>query len=245
MKKKQMLLNLLLVLLIFLLGICIYNIFKLYRDNKSTSKTIRNIENKIVIPKIDPSDANIIQQEDKLQLENDFSKLSKINSDTVAWITIEKTNINYPIVQTTTNNYYLNHSFDKSLNVNGWIFLNTLNASDFSDKNTIVFGHNTNGSTMFSQLKEIYNGKYGNEIKIYIYLRDIVYRYDTFSVFLTDENDENPLDKFIDYEKILEYQKQSKVKFNVSVNENEDILTLSTCYNTTDQKVILMAKRQN
>ncbi|MDD5826768.1 MAG: class B sortase [Bacilli bacterium] len=245
MKKKQILLNLLLVLLIFLLGICIYNIFKLYRDNNSTSKIIRNIENKVVIPKIDPSDASIIQQEDKLELENDFSKLSKINSDTVAWITIEKTNINYPIVQTTTNSYYLNHSFDKSLNVNGWIFLNTLNAGDFSDKNTIVFGHNTNGSTMFSQLKGIYNGKYGNEIKIYIYLRDIVYRYDTFSVFLTDENDENPLDKFIDYEKILEYQKQSKVKFNVSVNENEDILTLSTCYNTTNQKVILMAKRLN
>ena len=81
MKKKQILLNLLLVLLIFLLGICIYNIFKLYRDNNSTSKIIRNIENKVVIPKIDPSDASIIQQEDKLELENDFSKLSKINSD--------------------------------------------------------------------------------------------------------------------------------------------------------------------
>jgi sortase B len=182
------------------------------------------------------------EDDDNLNLQLNFEKLNNINSDTVAWITINGTNINYPIVQTKDNNYYLKHSFDKSLNSNGWIFLNYVNSPNFDDQNTIIFGHNTNRNTMFSQLKDIYNGKLGNDISIEIYLKDKAISYKVFSIYLTGEHDSTPLSNYLDDDTISNFISNSKIDFKTNASEDDHILTLSTCYNTSEKKIILNAK---
>jgi sortase B len=243
-KVKKKLLNILLIILISCFCYSIYNIFILTRDKNNNTKLINKIQNEV----IDSSDLDLNTEEDEnnyldnLNLELDFEKLNKINSDTVAWITVNGTHINYPIVQTKDNDYYLKHSFDKSLNVNGWIFLNYANSSSFDDQNTIIFGHNTNGNTMFSELKDIYNGKMGNDINIIIYLKDKTLFYKVFSIYLTSEHDSTSLSNYLDEETINNFITKSKIDFNTSVSENDYILTLSTCYKTSEKKIILNAK---
>ena len=85
----------------------------------------------------------------------DWNYLKSINEDIIAWIEIEGTNINYPIIKN-ENNYYLKHSFDKKYNSNGAIF--TTNIFPFKDDETIVYGHNMKNGSMFSNL-----GKYLNK----------------------------------------------------------------------------------
>ena len=68
-------------------------------------------------------------------------KLLKENQETVSWITVNGTNINYPVVQHSDNEYYLNHSFDGSENSAGWIFLDYRNNIENTEKNTIIYGH--------------------------------------------------------------------------------------------------------
>ena len=67
----------------------------------------------------------------------DFKGLKKENSDTVAWIQVNGTNINYPVTHTTNNDFYLNHDVNKNLKLSGWVFMDYRNAGDLSDDNSI------------------------------------------------------------------------------------------------------------
>jgi sortase B len=243
-KVKKKLLNILLIILIGCFCFSLYNIIILIMDNDNNTKLINKIQNEVIDSSDTISSTENLQEEntDNLNLELDFDKLNKINSDTVGWITINGTSINYPIVQTKDNNYYLKHSFDKSLNVNGWIFLNYANSSYFDDQNTIIFGHNTNKKTMFTELKDIYNGKLGNDIDIIIYLEDKTLYYKAFSIYLTSEHDSTSLSNYLDIDTINNFISNSKINFNTSVSLDDKILTLSTCYNTSEKKIILNAK---
>ena len=74
-------------------------------------------------------------------LEVDFNDLLAKNSDTVGWIQVQGTNINYPIVQTTNNDYYLNHAFDKTENKAGWVYMDYRNNAVDFNQNTIIYAH--------------------------------------------------------------------------------------------------------
>ncbi len=82
----------------------------------------------------------------------DFEALRAINSDIVGWLTIEGTGVNYPVVQTGDNDYYLKHLFSGEVNRAGCIFLDSRNSGDFSDPNSVVYGHQLKNGTMFSEL---------------------------------------------------------------------------------------------
>ena len=84
----------------------------------------------------------------------DFNALSEINPDIVAWIYIEGTEINYPVVQGADNQYYLKHLFNGKWNSSGCIFLDSRNTPDFSDRHSIIYGHHMKNGTMFSGLTE-------------------------------------------------------------------------------------------
>ena len=71
----------------------------------------------------------------------DFEALNQMNGDIVGWIFLESSEINYPITQSEDNSYYLKHLFDKSSNSSGSIFLDCRNASDFTDRHSIIYGH--------------------------------------------------------------------------------------------------------
>ena len=87
----------------------------------------------------------------------DFQELKSTNNQTVGWIQVNGTNINYPFVQANDNKYYLTHSFDKSHNTSGWVFLDYRNNIQTLDKNTILYAHGRIDKTMFGTLKNILN----------------------------------------------------------------------------------------
>ena len=133
---KNMIIKLLIFvcLIIFLISISILiKDFIAYKENNdATEQLIQNV-------------IEVDETEEKNHIN--WQELNEINSDIIAWIEIENTNINYPILRD-SNSYYLNHSYDKKYNKNGSIF--TTNTNPFVDVETIIYGHNMKNGTMFS-----------------------------------------------------------------------------------------------
>ena len=244
-KKKKINKTLLYFILIILTsGIiyCIYQIMLTIKDNQTIEKETINIKKDLNIITTDISEGKLITNE-KEKLTLDFTKLKQINEDTIGWIKVSNTNIDYPIVKTNNNDYYLNHSFYKNENRNGWIFANSENNTSFTDANTVLFGHNTNSKTMFSELKDIYKGILGTNITITIYLENNILNYKVFAIYLEKPEQTKSINKYINQDIIDEIIQKSKINFNISVTETDKILTLSTCNNTTEDRIIMHAKQ--
>ena len=124
----------------------------------------------------------------------DFAALLATNPDTVAWIEIPGTNINYPVVQTTNNETYLSRTFDGGTSISGTIFLDAANAADFTNVNSILYGHHRYDRTMFADLDLIYNGALAADTPVYLYFPDgSRATYQVFSTYIT-ENDPVSID---------------------------------------------------
>lgn len=183
----------------------------------------------------------------------DFTELLKINPETVGWINVPDTNINYPIVQTNNNEYYLKHAFDRSRNSAGWIFADYRNNMKNFDFNTIVYGHGRIDTTMFGTLKkalkkEWYTKDSNLTIRLSTPTENTVWR--VFSVYSTKAEsyylttdfygDTDSQQKYID-----EMLRRSITDFQTPVTINDHILTLSTCQDNYDNRVVVMAKLVN
>lgn len=189
----------------------------------------------------------------KLQISNNeinFEELKSQNSDTVFYLKVNNTNISYPVVKYSDNNYYLNHSFDKSKNSAGWLFADYKNKLDGSDKNIVVYGHNRRDGSMFGTLKNILNKEwYDNTDNMDIVYMDIrgKHIYKVFSIYKIENEDYYITIQFnndSEYKKFLTTIKSRSIKdFNVEISETDSILTLSTCANNNKYRVVLHAKR--
>lgn len=240
--KKIIIINIICVILI---GILIYSgikIYNWYKENQNSKKITDQISETITIQQ----DEN----EEQKQYIVDFNSLKEQNDETVAWIKVNNTNIEYPIVKTSNNSYYLTHSFDKSYNLAGWPFADYKNKFDGTDKNIVMYGHNRKDGSMFATLKGILSPEwYNNEEN-----RNIIFNtenengiYEVFSVYQI-ENEEYYIqtefkteDKF---EKFIETIKKRSVKdFGVEVTSKDSILTLSTCANNNKYRVVLHANK--
>lgn len=175
----------------------------------------------------------------------DFNELKKKNNETVAWINVNNTNINYPVVQTDNNDFYLNHSYNKEYNEAGWVFLDYRNNKNFTDKNTIVYAHSRLDKTMFGSLSKTLNENWyqnkdnhiiriSNEYENSLWQIFSIYIIDTESYYITTEfnNDE-------DYQNFLNTMiSRSKYDFHTPLNTKDRIITLSTCYNDNKKTVV-------
>ena len=179
----------------------------------------------------------------------DYSKLLKINNDTVAFIHLNNTNINYPVVKSDNNNFYLKHTFNKSKNSNGWIFMDFRNNSDLTDDNTIIYGHNLKNKTMFGTLRRMLNKEHLKDKEnrvIYISTNDTNYLYQIFSIYTIKEETYYLTTNFDKKEEKKEWintiKKRNTSSIKTSVDENDKILTLSTCKNSNGIRVVVHAK---
>ena len=177
-----------------------------------------------------------------------FDELLKKNSDTVGWIKVDGTKVHYRVVQSTDNKYYLSHGFNKSDNQGGWIFADyRVNFKDFG-KNTIIYGHNMNNKTMFGSIPNmLYNGYLNNSnnyfIKISTPSSNSVWK--VFSIYTTipDVYYLRTNFKDVSYNSFLTTLKSKSIyDFGVSVDDNDKILTLSTCDNSGTKRVAVHAK---
>lgn len=180
----------------------------------------------------------------------DFTSLLEQNKDTVGWIRVNNTNIDYSIVQTTDNEYYLSHDFNKRYNIYGWVF------GDFRDdftkfqKNTIIYAHNTGRGTMFATLpnatKEYwYTNEENHYIKISTPTSNTIWK--IFSIYTTTGDDVYYLKTYFnnkdDYQDFLNTLKDKSIyNFNETLTSNDKILTLSTCDSSGKRRIAVHAK---
>ena len=181
-------------------------------------------------------------------IDVDFSELAKKNPDTVSWISVSGTNINYPVVQTSNNDFYLNHTFDRSYNQAGWVFADFRNSVDGNDKNMIFYAHGRVDGTMFGTLRNaLSNGWLNNTSNFTVRTSNArenalwqvfsVYHIPTTSDYIqTSFYSDQEFQKFTN-----KLMKRSAFNFHTNVTGTDHILTLSTCYSDTE-RVVLHAK---
>lgn len=217
--------------------ICGIYIGKWMMENKHTDKIVKIVHSAVV------------EREDNT-ISVDFAKLKETNSDVVAWLKVNNTSIDYPIVQGQDNSYYLTHSFDKTYNAAGWPFLDYRVNLNGTDQNMTIYGHNRRDGSMFCTLKDILKPEwYENEENLYIsYITEQEeQRYQVFSIYQIEKETYYTTNSF-DSEKafeefLIEIKGRSKVDFNVDVNSSDKILTLSTCADNNNYRVVLHAKK--
>ena len=178
----------------------------------------------------------------------DFNTLKQKNNDTVAWIQLNGTNINYPVVQAQDNDYYLHQAFDGSYNLGGWVFMDYRNNPVEFDKNTIIYGHGMANNTIFGTLRYIVEYWWYSNPENHIVKLSTPYEntsWQIFSVYTIPEEsyyiqkDFNSDEEYVGFLNTL--KERSVYQFNASLNEQDKIITLSSCYN--DQlRVVLHAK---
>lgn len=266
-KKKKLILKkwIRVTLLIIFLLILSFSIFKLFIW-KQEGDEIKSIEKKIIEEtppeekESTPENTEIINPPNnkdndywnyiKMNMLNaNFNELKKKNKDTVGWIKVEGTNINYPVVQTINNDYYLNHSYDKTNNKAGWVFADYRNNLNDFDKNTIIYAHGRVDTTMFGSLKNIlqsswYNNKNNHIIKFSTPRENTLWQ--VFSVYTTEAESYYITTKFPSNNDFLDFvntlKKRSNVDFSAIPNANDKILTLSTCKDSKGNRVVMHAK---
>ena len=175
------------------------------------------------------------------------------NPETVAWIQVNGTKVNYPVVKHKDNDYYLNHDFNKKKTKNGWIFADYRNNFETFDNNTIIYGHNLIKDKMFGSLPNIlYNNNwYSNKNNHYIKLstKNTNTVWQIFSIYKIAPTTDYLQTKFnsVDaYNTLLTTLKnRSKYKFDVELNYTDKIITLSTCDDTGTKRVVIHAKLIN
>lgn len=258
-KNNNILIKIFFTLCIIIFIISGYNIIKWHFDNEKMNKEIKEINDKSKVKKVKDSENTEIIENDidesdpywdfiKMNLiDVDFNELKNTNPDTKGWIKLEGTNINYPFVQTNNNDFYLNHTFDKSYNGGGWVFLDYRNNLNNEEKNTIIYAHGRENKTMFGTLKNILTSQWVNNSNNYVVKMSTEYEntlWQVFSVYRIPTTSDYLQIYFSDNEFLSFAQmliNRSNYNFNTSINSNDRILTLSTCYNDND-KVVLHAK---
>lgn len=250
----------LILLCLVALGIAIYQIFIWQDDSKQIDSQIEEIS-KIVTPyELTSTDNSTLVNppEDKenpywdfikLSMMNvDFAKLKDINNETKGWIQVLGTNINYPFVQHNDNKFYLNHSFDQKENGAGWVFLDSRNNIDNIDRNNIIYAHGRINSVLFGTLKNILKSGWletpnNHVIKVATESGSSIWQ--VFSVYHTPTTSDYIVTDFKNDETYLNFLKylegKSAYDFNVEVDSDDKILTLSTCFTSTE-KVVMHAK---
>lgn len=176
-----------------------------------------------------------------------FDELLRINSNTKAWLSINNTSINYPVVQYSDNDFYLNHDLNNDFNHNGWIFIDYRNDMNVLDKNTIIYGHNAKGSIMFATLKYVLKDSWNNDSNNLLITFNTPSRSMTaqiFSAYVIDNTNDYLYINFNDddYQKFIDLIKGRSIKdFGVDFSVNDKMITLSTC-SDNDKRLVVHAK---
>ena len=230
---KNFFLNLLTVVCIIVIFICGYKIYTTLKDYKKAANVYSQIRD---------------TKEHSKDMSDATENLSSINSDYQFWINVEGTNIDYPVVQGSNNDFYLNHDFNKNYLPAGSIFLDYRNNFE-EDSNSVIYGHHMRNSTMFGQMEKFKDKDFFEENKI-ITLKtgDSIYEYEIFAIGVYDADfgynrvsfsNEKDFNDFLN--KILSKSIYSR---NI-VSSKDKIITLSTCsYEYDDARTAIFAVKK-
>ena len=246
--------------------LCIFLLTRWYVQNERNKKFLNSLNGDILATKDNITKDTPDQYQDlkdgvdlETSLYNGSANLNYINvnldyyisknKETVAWIQVNNTIINYPVVQHSDNNYYLEHDFyNRKTNI-GWIFGDYRDNFDIFNNNTIIYGHNLINRTMFGQIpyllsKNWFKSPNSHYIKLSTKTTNSIWQ--IFSVYKTPPTTDYLQSKFnsIDtYQQFLEtISKRSSQKFDINVTNTDKIITLSTCDDIGTKRVVVHAK---
>lgn len=233
-------------------GVSGYNIYRLSREYQKGINEYAALEEYVSIEE-EPAVKDEVKEDTALEKKSQvpvsvdvkYDDLKKINSDFAGWLYYEPLEISYPIVRGNDNDYYTHYTFENVKNSSGAIFMDFLNKKDYSNYNTIIYGHNMRNGTMFGSLKKILNDVSIAEENPYFYIftEDKAYMYEIFAVYITDEDSRTydligSEEEQADY---LEYIRNSAVYLSDrEVTPQDKVVTLSTCHglHSTNRTVV-------
>lgn len=248
-----------------------YTLYGFYKEYKKSSDEYDNLENSYAVDREQESE-NIdnLEDDDALQsisgqevrtvledgeektlpvLKNpiDFTQLLSVNSDIVGWLRIRALDISYPVVQGKDNDYYLHRTFEKTDNFAGCLFVNSYNMGDFTDQNTIIYGHNMKNGSMFGKLKNFNDPEVFKKSRYFwIFTPDFIYQYRIFSASVVDKTGLTYQISFTDdeFDQFISRAYSNSVVDNqgVTVTKEDRIVTLSTCTGDDSTRFVVMGK---
>ena len=185
---------------------------------------------------------------EKYTFSNSFKALKKINKETKAYLTVKNTEISYPVVQHSDNNYYLKYDFYKKKTSMGWVYFDYRNNTDEFDDNNIIYGHSMKNGTMFGTLRKVLNTtwrKNPDNMIITLDKVDKTYKFKIFSAYKVDYTTDYLRINFDSSEEKENFIKllsgRSSFKSDTVVTSEDKILTLSTCTGGNNRRLVVHA----
>lgn len=259
--------TLILFIILFSAAVVGINYYQQYRDKNKIDAQILDLEsilknaeeyqnednNDTDVDYIDVTDDNQTTTKKKsnyvssyyTNFEQVFETLLQKNSDTVGWLQVNNTKINYPVVKGESNSYYLNRDYFKKKNSMGWIFMDYRNNPETLDKNTIIYGHNIKQGIMFGTIKNMMNKSWYNNATNQIITFNTPsknMKWQIFSLYQINETEDYLKTEFESDEEYMNFlnmlKSRSKNDFHVELTPNSKILTLSTCFSHSTRHVV-------
>ena len=251
-----------LLTIVLIAAICIfcyaaYNLYHIYTEYKKGSDEYNAIAQMAVTERAPEQDSSPEEEAGpdspklKAPMDIDFDSLRNINTDVIGWIYVEALDgVSYPVVKGEDNDQYLHMTYEKNYNFAGTIFVDYENKADFSDCNTLVYGHNMKNGSMFGQLKNFSkdDSAYNKSKYFWIFTPEKNYRYEIISAYTTAVNSDTytlfkgPGQEFVDYmNKIVSYSDVKTTPGELGVGDK--IVTLSTCTGNESTRYVVQGKR--
>ena len=194
--------------------------------------------------------AETVTEEQSEVIPVKFEELQAVNPDVYAWITVPGTDIDYPILQHASDNtYYLMHNIDGSYGYPGCIYTENMNSKDFTDNNTVIYGHNMKNGSMFAQLHKYEDPDFFDANReVLIYLPDEVLHYTIFAAHIYDDRHLLYSFDFADpevYQKYLDSifsirDMSANIDKDITVTTDDQIITLVTCIGSQPNNRLLV-----
>ncbi len=251
-KKSDVLLTIALIVAIAVFCYAAFNLYHIYTEYKKGTDEYNQIE-EMAVTERDADSGEVAGPNAQLKppIEVDFDKLKSVNEDVVGWIYVDALpDISYPIVKGKDNQTYLHQTYEKNYNFAGTIFVDYENSGDFSDCNTLVYGHNMKNGSMFGHLKKFREDDklYKQDKYFWILTPERNYRYEIITAYTTSVNSDTytlfkgPGEEF---EKYLETIKgYSEIKTDdTDLTIKDRIVTLSTCTGNESTRFVVQGKR--
>lgn len=253
-KKGDFLLTLVLIIAIGVFCFAAYNLFHIYTEYKKGTDEYNEIEQMAVTDRDPETEESESGSGPKPPISVDFDKLRSINTDVIGWIYVEALdNINYPVVKGKDNEEYLHTTYEKNYNFAGTIFMDFENSSDFSDCNTLVYGHNMKNGSMFGSLKKFTSDPetYQKSKYFWILTPEKNYRYEIISSYVTGVNSDTytlfkgPGEEFQKYLETIKGYSEIQTEDTEALTIKDKIVTLSTCTGNESTRFVVQGKQVN
>ncbi len=201
----------------------------------------------------EPEEVVIEEVEEVRIMPIDFEYWRGINEDIYAWVSIEGTRIGYPILQHPTDNaYYLDHTIDHVKTLPGSIYTENRNAKDFTDFNTLIYGHNMKDGSMFKGLHQFRDQEFfDTHDTVMIYTEDQILTYQVYAAIVYDNrhilatyDNESVEDRQAFIQSLYDISSSTKLfREGMTIDENSKLITMSTCTGNSSTRLLVIAQQ--